>query len=221
MSTENQRLVANRKVVCQKFIIFSNVNWTDSDSIPNIIAWMHCFSISRGQYTKEFAISVPPHITPFYLGQDVLKEGDASTLYCTVDLGDTPIDLEWFLNGKQIGNHVEGIVVTRFGQKSSILSIDKIKAGHAGKYTCRATNTAGSAYFTIKLAVNGIFHYLRIFFTFYLVIIVFQYLFHLRLSLLLQLLVPKIIRNWVVICLTKKIYLVCNWDISKKDTRLL
>ena len=128
---------------------------------------MRHFRISCGYYPKEFAISVPPHITPFYLGQDVLKEGDASTLYCTVDLGDSPIDLEWFLNGKQIGNHVEGIVVTRFGRKNSILSIEKVRAEHAGKYTCRATNLAGSAYFTTRLAVNGTFHYLRIFFPFF------------------------------------------------------
>ena len=98
---------------------------------------------------------VPPHITPFYFGQGVLKEGDATSLYCSVDLGDGPIDFEWFLNGRQVGNHVEGLTVGRFGRRSSILNIDFVRAEHVGKYTCRASNSAGLAYFSAQLEVNG------------------------------------------------------------------
>lgn len=62
--------------------------------------------------------------------------------------------MDWFLDGKSVLG-VDGISVSQFGRKSSILNIESIRAEHSGKYTCRATNSAGSAYYTARLAVNG------------------------------------------------------------------
>lgn len=61
---------------------------------------------------------------------------------------------EWFLNSNPIYD-MDGIMIGRFGKKNSILNIDSVQAEHSGKYTCKATNIVGSAYYTTKLAVKG------------------------------------------------------------------
>ncbi|KAK9680795.1 hypothetical protein QE152_g38810 [Popillia japonica] len=96
---------------------------------------------------------VPPHITPFDFGSDAKNAGESTSLYCTVDKGDHPVQLEWFFNGKPI-YEISEVFVTQVGRKSSVLNIESIHAEHTGGYTCKATNWAGSAYYTARLEVN-------------------------------------------------------------------
>lgn len=103
---------------------------------------------------RRILFTVPPHITPFDFGQDTMNAGESASLYCSVNKGDSPIDIEWFLNGKPVKNFRE-IIISRHGKKASILNIDSVQAEHIGKYTCRATNWAGTAFFTTDLNVNG------------------------------------------------------------------
>lgn len=102
-----------------------------------------------------FIFTVPPHINHFDFPSKSKKAGDSTSLSCTVDKGDNPIQFEWFQNSKPILNTNEGISIGRFGDKISILGIDSLRAEHSGKYTCKATNFAGSAYYSAILLVNG------------------------------------------------------------------
>lgn len=99
-------------------------------------------------------ISVPPHIIPFDFGTDALNAGDSTSLYCTVNKGDNPVNIEWFLNGRPVLG-MDGISVDHYKKKVSNLNIESVRAEHSGKYTCRATNWAGSAYYATVLVVNG------------------------------------------------------------------
>ena len=73
---------------------------------------------------------------------------------CSVNKGDFPLTIEWFLNGKR-ADTVRGISVKDLDKKASYLNVDFLEAGHGGKFTCRATNWAGSAYYTAVLSVKG------------------------------------------------------------------
>jgi hypothetical protein len=59
------------------------------------------------------------------------------------------------LNGADASS-VSGIYVLKIGSKTSILTIESVRAYHGGNYTCTATNSAGLSQFTAHLAVNGI-----------------------------------------------------------------
>ena len=109
----------------------------------------------------DIFITVPPHITPFDFGSETLNAGDSASVTCTINKGDFPITIEWFLNGKPV-RAVEGITVNSLMKKLSYLGIDSVQAVHSGKYTCRATNWAGSAYYTVELSVNGTIYFICI-----------------------------------------------------------
>jgi hypothetical protein len=73
-----------------------------------------------------------------------------------VDAGDPPLSITWHFHGKNVSSQM-GISTGRFGQRSSILSIEHVIAGHAGVYTCVARNAVGEATFAAELNVNGEF----------------------------------------------------------------
>ncbi|KAF2905043.1 hypothetical protein ILUMI_01126, partial [Ignelater luminosus] len=94
-----------------------------------------------------------PQIIPFDFGEESMNAGDTASLQCTIMKGDLPMKIMWFLNGKLI-NKLDGIVTNRLSKRVSSLTIDSIQAEHAGEYTCRAANRAGSTNFTTYLNVN-------------------------------------------------------------------
>jgi len=49
----------------------------------------------------------------------------------------------------------DGLIVTRNSQRLSVLSIESVRARHAGNYSCVATNNAGAITQSAMLAVNG------------------------------------------------------------------
>lgn len=71
-----------------------------------------------------------------------------------VTKGDTPINITWFLNGRDV-TKIQGITVTKIGHKSSSLSIDAVSFIHTGVYTCFVNNQAGHANYSTELVVNG------------------------------------------------------------------
>jgi hypothetical protein len=98
--------------------------------------------------------TVPPRITPFTFGTAPLESGSVAQVQCLVDTGDPPLSITWHFHGKNVSSQM-GITTGRFGQRSSILSIDHVIAGHAGVYTCVARNSFGEASFAAALNVNG------------------------------------------------------------------
>lgn len=79
---------------------------------------------------------------------------------CAVVKGDTPIDIYWTHNKVRIeatSSSEMAVMILRNGQRMSTLSIESVRAGHRGQYTCVATNTAGTVRHTVDLTVNGLF----------------------------------------------------------------
>lgn len=51
---------------------------------------------------------------------------------------------------------MDGIIISKVGQKNSMLTIDAVTEQHDGTYTCFAENKAGVAKSSAQLNVNGI-----------------------------------------------------------------
>lgn len=69
--------------------------------------------------------------------------------------GDQPVEIEWSLNGIPITlDHFDISIVTT--KRVSLLTIDVVRANHAGEYTCSASNAAGGTSYSAPLIVNGI-----------------------------------------------------------------
>jgi hypothetical protein len=49
----------------------------------------------------------------------------------------------------------DGIMITRNGQKLSVLNIEAVKARHRGNYTCYASNKGGFSSLSSYLTING------------------------------------------------------------------
>lgn len=73
---------------------------------------------------------------------------------CTVNKGDLPLDIYWMRNGGRIYTN-DGLVVMRNNQRLSVLSIESVRARHAGNYTCVASNSGGVTMSSAILRVNG------------------------------------------------------------------
>ena len=79
---------------------------------------------------------------------------------CSVTKGDLPLKIWWTFKGDN-ENYAQnlttndGVVVTRNGQKLSVLNIEAVKARHKGNYTCFAQNRAGVSQQSSYLSMNG------------------------------------------------------------------
>lgn len=72
--------------------------------------------------------------------------------------GDFPVTFAWLFNGRKISDDVYDVSMVKLGKKISVLSIDTVRAHHAGNYTCVAENRATSVNHTAELIVNGSFY---------------------------------------------------------------
>lgn len=79
------------------------------------------------------------------------------SVQCVITKGDTPIDIGWLFNNRRIDSN-DGIVISKMGQKMSTLYIESIRSRHAGIYSCRASNSAGSVEHSSELRVIGNVH---------------------------------------------------------------
>lgn len=76
---------------------------------------------------------------------------------CTISGGDTPINIIWLLNRAPIEPYFE-ISTEKRGKRVNVLLIESLQAKHAGNYTCRAENNAGSVEHSAELVVIGSEH---------------------------------------------------------------
>lgn len=116
--------------------------------------------LSEKRNCADCLFSVLPQILPFNFGEDQLNLYDTVSATCTITKGDTPIDIGWsFMEhsskfSKKLFTN-DGVVITRAGNKVSILTIESVNARHRGSYTCTAKNLGGVSNFTTTLTVNG------------------------------------------------------------------
>lgn len=107
-----------------------------------------------GSIDRSRSSLVAPEIAPFVISERPANWGDTVTATCTMLKGDSPIQIEWALNGEPISHDYSDISIAT-SRRVSLLTIDAVTASHAGEYTCMASNAAGGTSFTATLAVNG------------------------------------------------------------------
>lgn len=73
---------------------------------------------------------------------------------CHVPKGDLPLKIKWFFNNKPIFSHLN-ILTSKFGDRSSFLTVAAVTADNGGNYTCAASNDAGHYHYTAALNVLG------------------------------------------------------------------
>lgn len=91
---------------------------------------------------------------PFEFGEEPFDSSSTVSVQCVISKGDTPIDIGWLFNGRMIDSS-DGISISKMGQKMSTLYIESIRSAHAGNYTCRASNAAGTAEHSSELKIIG------------------------------------------------------------------
>lgn len=95
-----------------------------------------------------------PIISPFEFDESVYY-GESVQVNCHIPKGDLPIKLTWNFHGREMSSHL-GILTTKVGDRSSILTISMATAAHSGSYTCTASNPVGTVSYTASLNVKGI-----------------------------------------------------------------
>lgn len=100
-----------------------------------------------------FVLKALPQIIPFEFG-DPVDASDIATINCAVMKGDPPFEIHWKLNNRRIDSN-DGIIISRSGQRISMLNIESVQPRHAGKYTCYVESMAGLIEHSAVLRVNG------------------------------------------------------------------
>jgi len=125
----------------------------------HIFLWFRIYLPDSTLFHVQFMlfshVLVIPSISPFTFGKNAANAGELVQQSCAVTKGDEPLNITWTLNGANASS-VSGIYVLKIGARTSILTIESVRAYHGGNYTCTATNAAGLSQFTAYLAVNGI-----------------------------------------------------------------
>ena len=83
-----------------------------------------------------------------------MSEGEFAQVSYIVTKGDQPLTISWTFHGNNITSDL-GIITTPIGQRGSMLYISSAASHHRGKYTCTASNKAGTRKETASLNVNG------------------------------------------------------------------
>ncbi|KAK7068699.1 hypothetical protein SK128_024055 [Halocaridina rubra] len=107
----------------------------------------------RTNHTETLWVNEPPEIRPFQFEPELLSGSDTQ-LQCYIIQGDPPLHIAWYFHGQEV-SHVMGVSTMKLGSKSSILNIEHVTHGHAGDYTCVATNRAGEARYSATLVVHA------------------------------------------------------------------
>lgn len=102
-------------------------------------------------------ILVLPKVVPFNFGEEVTFFDESVSIACSISAGDLPINITWFLNGRNV-REFDDIITSNLGKRGSSLTIESVSAKHAGHFTCLAQNQAGNSSYTAELIVNGLFY---------------------------------------------------------------
>lgn len=94
-----------------------------------------------------------PQIQPFDFGEPV-NAMDMATVNCAVTKGDIPIDISWRFQNYSITTG-DGILITKNGQRISMLNIESVQSRHRGFYKCVVANAAGTVEHLAELKVNS------------------------------------------------------------------
>ncbi|XP_043581129.1 Down syndrome cell adhesion molecule-like protein Dscam2 isoform X20 [Bombus pyrosoma] len=140
-----------QKVFPNGTLIIENVERMSDQATYTCVARNALGYSARG--TLEVQVMVAPEIAPFVISEKPANWGDTVTATCTMLKGDSPIQIEWALNGEPISHDYSDISIAT-SRRVSLLTIDAVTASHAGEYTCMASNAAGGTSFTATLAVN-------------------------------------------------------------------
>ncbi|XP_069693342.1 cell adhesion molecule Dscam2-like [Periplaneta americana] len=97
----------------------------------------------------DITVMVPPEITPFAFPK--LAEGARVQVACSVHRGDFPLNLTWLKNWEPLPSHLR---ITPFDTYSSIVTMDSVKRGDSGNYTCVASNSARVTTHTAPLTIS-------------------------------------------------------------------
>ncbi|ALC40838.1 Dscam, partial [Drosophila busckii] len=156
---DNRALPINRKqkVFPNGTLIIENVERNSDQATYTCVAKNQEGYSARG--SLEVQVMVPPQIAHFDFGEETINMNDMVSATCTVNKGDTPLELYWTTApqpelgvAKLMSN--DGILITKTTQRISMLSIESVHARHRANYTCVARNAAGSVYHTAELRVN-------------------------------------------------------------------
>ncbi|KAI8422223.1 hypothetical protein MSG28_006118 [Choristoneura fumiferana] len=132
-------------------IVIVNINKKTSilniDSVNGVHrGTYHCVAANwagSANHSAVLNVNVPPQITPFEFGEEILNEGETASVSCVMSKGDLPVTFTWRFNGEQIKpRNSLGIVLTTISKKTSILNIESVSSVHRGSYTCEIKNDA-------------------------------------------------------------------------------
>ncbi|VVC30731.1 Immunoglobulin subtype,Immunoglobulin-like domain,Immunoglobulin-like fold,Immunoglobulin subtype [Cinara cedri] len=104
-------------------------------------------------HTASLYVNVFPKIKPFTFGDTPIYAGQSAQVTCSVQEGDSPLELSWAFDGPRDVFGL-GVSVVKIGTKTSLLSIENTNYVHRGNYTCYVMNRAGNASYTASLNVH-------------------------------------------------------------------
>ncbi|XP_070134562.1 cell adhesion molecule Dscam1 isoform X12 [Drosophila bipectinata] len=154
---DNRALPINRKqkVFPNGTLIIENVERNSDQATYTCVAKNQEGYSARG--SLEVQVMVPPQIVPFAY-DDVINMGDSIDLFCQIQKGDRPIKVHWSFersSGESGFDQMQPQMRTnRISGKTSMLSIPSASPAHTGRYTCIASNQAGTTTYSVDLTVN-------------------------------------------------------------------
>lgn len=100
-----------------------------------------------------YSFLVLPQIIPFEF-ENPIDANDIAMVNCAILRGDPPFEISWKKNGRKLDSN-DGVLISRSGQRLSILNIESVQARHAGNYTCQVKSQAGIIERVAELHVTG------------------------------------------------------------------
>ncbi|KPI92825.1 Hemicentin-1 [Papilio xuthus] len=113
--------------------------------------------VARASHLATLNVKVLPYIVPFEADESIFA-GEPVQLTCLVSKGDLPVDIKWHFHGYENESSHLGIMTTKMTSRTSFLSIAAAGAGHSGRYTCTAANSAGIANYSTVINVRVLPH---------------------------------------------------------------
>ncbi|XP_017797231.1 PREDICTED: Down syndrome cell adhesion molecule-like protein Dscam2 [Habropoda laboriosa] len=142
-----------QKVFPNGTLIIENVERMSDQATYTCVARNAQGYSARG--TLEVQVMVAPQILAFSFGDEPAGWGELISVTCSVTKGDQPLEISWAFNGTPISSyHRSDVIIASTNKKNSVLTIESVAAGHAGEYTCSASNRAGATTHSAQLTVN-------------------------------------------------------------------
>nr|XP_017031909.1 Down syndrome cell adhesion molecule-like protein Dscam2 isoform X12 [Drosophila kikkawai] len=154
---DNRALPINRKqkVFPNGTLIIENVERNSDQATYTCVAKNQEGYSARG--SLEVQVMVLPQIVPFAY-EDVINMGDSIDLFCQIQKGDRPVKVTWSFERSAGDSGFEQLQpqmrTNRISGKTSMLSIPSASPAHTGRYSCIASNAAGTTTYGVDLTVN-------------------------------------------------------------------